>query len=321
MEVQPDLAAWLDLADQDLAKQNVPVSDRIILSIHRLVQWKAIMDENGDPYPLDPARLVKNDWFFPLAKMVGGWYRSRYAGATKIVPDGPLKTFVLIRFTPFVVEIPKHRTELGEEAETAWMHLSDKVRDDEHPVDWIVRPPELNSLVPKARTALEADLLRVADALRFIYIATISVPTAGQDELLSLLRAIVPHLNQAAEMIGQSKTQTLLMSYWELQMAAESAVKAFLLRKTGRYSKSHDFPKLTKEALLADPTFPSRTLATFPNQQRVINMRYGIGAPPPWETCFTDYCAILEFIRASLHRLPRIGIGSASFLLKTPSWI
>ncbi len=87
METQPDLAAWLDLADKDLAKHNVPVSDRVILSIHRLVQWEAIIDENGNSYSLDAARLVKNDWFFPLAKQVGGWYRSRYADAARIAQD------------------------------------------------------------------------------------------------------------------------------------------------------------------------------------------------------------------------------------------
>ncbi len=157
----------------------------------------------------------------------------------------------------------------------------------------------------------------------FIYIATISVSNnAGQDELLSLLRAIVPHLNQAAEMFGQGKAQALLMSYWELQMAAESAVKAFLLRKTGRYSKSHDFPKLTKEALLADPTFPSRSAGDFPQPSpRDQDAVWDWCRPPPWETCFTDYCAVLDFIRFSLQRLPRMGIGNASLLLKKPSWI
>jgi hypothetical protein len=34
-------------------------------------------------------------------------------------------------------------------------------------------------------------------------------------------------------MVGQHKSQELISSYWELQMAAEAAVKAYLLQTTG----------------------------------------------------------------------------------------
>ncbi len=321
MEMQPDLAAWLELADQSLANQNIPVSDRVLLSIRRLVEWEAIMDENGDPYPLDPATLLQNDWFFPLAKMLGRWYSDRYGDSARTVQDGDLKAFVLIRSTPFLIAIPRHRVESGEEIDTAWMHFSDRVRDDEDPVAWIVRPPNLEVLSQESKTELNADLLRVGNAIRFIYIAAMSVPTAEQPELLSFLRAIVPHLTQAASMIGEGRAQALLTSYWELQMAAESAVKALELRTSGDYSKTHDLQRLARDVLQKDPSFPANTLMTFPDQHRVVDMRYGMGVTPSWDECFNDYCAILEFIRSCLQRLPRIGIGNASLLLKKPDWI
>ncbi len=267
------------------------------------------MDENGDPYPLDSATLIKNDWFFPLAKMLGRWYSHRYGDAARMVQDGDLKAFVLIRSTPFLIAIPRHKVEPGEEADTAWMHLSDKVRDDEDPLAWIVRPPNLEALSQEAKAELNTDLLRVANAIRFIYIAAMSVPTAEQPELLSFLRAIVPHLTQAANMIGEGRARALLTSYWELQMAAESAVKALQLQISGDYGKTHDLLRLAHDVSQKDPTFPANTLTAFPDQHRVIDMRYGMGDTPSWDECFENYCAILEFIRSCLQRLPRIGIG------------
>jgi hypothetical protein len=48
--IPEDLDAWLDLADRDLANSNTPIHNRPLLSIARLVEWEAIMDENGIPY-------------------------------------------------------------------------------------------------------------------------------------------------------------------------------------------------------------------------------------------------------------------------------
>jgi hypothetical protein len=319
--IPAELDMWLDLADRDLTNSNTPIHNRPVLSIIRLLQWEAIMDANGVPYAVDAHLLVSADWFAPLAKMVGRWYRDRYGQAAEPARNDDLKAFVLIRGTPFEVHIPRHRTEPGEEVGTAWLHLMDSVRDDEIATDWIVKPPNLAALDSEAFAQLESGLSIVATDLRFIDVATISVPHTGPAELPTLLRAIVPHLNRAAAMVGQHQHQELVSSYWELQMAAESAVKALLLQKGGSFKKIHNLQALAKDAALADVTFPSNLLAGFPGQHEVIGMRYGFGDVPRWDQCFKDYCNVLHFIRSCLERMKRYGLGNASFLLKRPAWV
>jgi hypothetical protein len=145
-EMPVELEAWLDLADQDLANRNTPIADRTLLSIQRLLDWEALMDEDGVPFSMDPHELVDSDWFIPLAKMVGAWYRKRYGESAKVSSNDALRAFVLIRTTPFSINIPRHQVESGDESGTAWMHLSDKVREGEKVLSWIAKPPDLTTL-------------------------------------------------------------------------------------------------------------------------------------------------------------------------------
>jgi hypothetical protein len=319
--IPEDLAAWLNLADRDLTNSNTPIHNRPLLSIIRLVQWEAIMDVNSVPYALDAHLLVNADWFAPLAKMIGRWYRDQYGNSASPVRNDGLKSFVLIRGTPFEVQIPRHRMEPGEEVGTAWLHLSDRIGDDEAAADWIVRPPSFSALATDALAQLQVDLSTVANALRFIDVATIGIPHTGPTELPTFVRAIVPHLNRVAMMVGQHQHQELVSSYWEMQMAVESAVKAFLLQAEGSFKRTHDLRALAKNAASTDSTFPADILASFPDQHQVIDMRYGLGNVPCWEQCFEDYCNILRFIRLCLERMRRYGLGNARILLKRPAWV
>lgn len=166
------------------------------------------------------------------------------AGESKIVG------FVLVRLSPFLIKVPTNRAEPNSEPDTAWLRFMDQVLPDEDVLAWVTRGPNLNGLPDLA--SLRQDITEVANNLRFIYTATLGIVTENNEQLLAFVRGVRSHLNHAARRLADQRAQDVVESYWEMQMAAEVALKALLLQRTHAFSFTHSLTNLVTDVQAID---------------------------------------------------------------------
>jgi len=154
--------------------------------------------------------------------------------------------------------------------------------------------------------SVKQDITEVGNDLRFIYTASLGVMTGKDEQLLAFIRAVRTHLNRAAQLVSNQRSQEVVESYWEMQMAAEVALKALLLQRTGKFPFIHTLGVLVKDIQEIDSSFPSDPLGDFPNDKEIIKKRYGTGRVS-WAGTYRHYRLILKLIRATLERIKRIG--------------
>jgi hypothetical protein len=249
---------------------------------------------------------------------ITAWYRLQYGDAARFNGKEPLTGFLLIRKTPFLLRAPPHIVKPGSENGTAWLHLVDRVLDEENALDWVHNLPSTSD--SSERQGWKADATAVAAALRFIQNRVVSLKADGNEELLALAGSIVPHFGQTAAMVASHKAVETIRSYWELQMSAEAGFKSLLLQRSGSYPRTHDLIKLAGEVAKFDASFSSPCLNLFPQWKKVADMRYGTGDAPSWESCYRDYQCILSTVQQCVARWKRADLSDACFLLKKPSW-
>lgn len=318
VDVPDILSENLRKIDEVLAKQNVPIPDRPLAALHRLLILGAIMEEDGTPVNSEPSRVLDADWFPPMMTWLRAWYRQQYGNAARVNIKEPLTGFLLIRKTPFLLHAPPHIVTPGAQNGTAWLHLVDRVLDEENALDWVHSFPTASD--PSEPQEWKADATAVAADLRFIQNRVVSLKGNGNEEFLALARSIVPHFGQAAVMVTSHKPVETIRSYWELQMAAEAGFKSLLLQQSGSYPHTHDLIKLAGEVAKFDASFSSPCLNLFPQWKKAADMRYGTGESPSWETCYRDYRCILLTVRQCASRWKRADLSDARFLLKKPPW-
>lgn len=275
------------------------------------------MEADGTPVNSEPSQLLDADWFPLIMTWITGWYRLEYGNAARVNSQKPLMGLLLIRKTPFLLHAPPHIIKAGDEKETVWLHLVDRVHDEENALAWVQNLPKTSD--QPEREAWKAEATAVASDLRLIQNRVLSLPI-GNEELLALSASIVPHFGQAARMVTSHKRVEIIRSYWELQMAAEAGFKSLLLQLTGSYPHTHDLIKLVGDVTRFDASFSYPSLATFPHWKKAADMRYGTGNAPSWETCYHDYRCILSTVRECAARWNCLGLGDARFLLKKPFW-
>jgi hypothetical protein len=318
VDVPDILSENLQKIDKVLAKQNTPIPDRPLAALHKLLIVGAIMEEDGTPVNSEPSQILDADWFPPIMKWITAWYRLQYGNAARFISKEPLTGFLLIRETPFLLHAPPQIVRAGSEKGTAWLHLVDRVLDDENALDWVHNLPATSD--PSERQGWKADATAVAADLRFLQNRVVSLKPEGNEELLALARSIVPHLGQAAVMVTSHKPVEIIRSYWELQMAAEAGFKSLLLQQNGSYPHIHDLMKLAGDIASFDASFSSPSLNLFPHWKKAADMRYGTGDAPSWETCYRDYRCVFSIVRQCVSRWKRADLSDARFLLKKPSW-
>lgn len=319
VEVPDIFAENLRNIDAVLAKENVPIRDRPLSALYKLLVLGVILEEDGTPLNYsEPAQVVDADWFPPMMKWITSWYRLQYGSAAWFNGKEPLTGFLLVRKTPFLLQAPPYILKDGGEKDTAWLHLLDRVLDEENALEWIQHLPASSDV--SERQAWKTDANAVAADLRFIQNRVVSLKPDGNDELVALAGSIVQHFAQAAVMVASHKPVETIRSYWELQMAAEAGLKSLLSQRTGSYRHNHDLIKLAGDITKLDASFSSPSLHLFPHWKKAADMRYGTGNAPTWETSCRDYRIILSLCRECAARWRGADLSDARFLLKKPSW-
>jgi hypothetical protein len=309
----------LEEIDEYLAVRNIAISNRPLAAVHMLATNGAITARDGSPVSSEPQEIVEAKWFPVVMKWVVAWYQLQYKRAAEPDREEPLIGYVLIRRTPFLIRIPRHIIEAGDQRDTVWLRLADRVLDEENALNWVPDVPATSN--PAHIKTWNTEATSVAADLRFIHNRVLSLPVGAKADLRALSGLILPHFAQAALMVTGHDFRDLIRSYWELQMAAEAAFKSLLLQKTGTFPQIHDLIELADRVAATGMLFSTQSLRKFPHWKKVADMRYGRGKAPKWETCYRDYRSILSTVRQCATHWKCLGLSNASFLLQKPFWI
>lgn len=172
--------------DEILAAQNLPIQDRPLAALHRLLLFGLITEKEGSPVDSEPSRVVSANWFVPIMRWITAWYRQQYGNAARVNSKERLTGFLLIRKTPFVFHAPAEIVKPGTENGTAWIHLVDRVLDEEEALDWVHDAPGTADATERQRW--KADTSAVAADLRFTHNRVLGLRSDANEEL----RALVP---------------------------------------------------------------------------------------------------------------------------------
>lgn len=312
-----NLATLLEMTDEILAERQVPVAERPLLALTQLVSCELIAGSDGLPIQPNGFAITESDAFKPLAKMIGEWYRQQYGQTTMAPKKEKLAGFVLVRRSPFLLEVPANLLEPGDEPDTVWLRFTERVLAEEDVLKWISHGPNLHGLADISN--LQQDITKVANDLRFIHIAALGILTKKDASLNAFVQGVGTHLEQAAHRVVKQKTQDVVESYWDMQMAAEIALKGLLLHKNGTFPYSHSLRKLVAAIVAIDASFPADCLGNFPDDHETVNRRYGKGNVS-WGQTFADYLMVLALVRNAMKRMERIELGNASFCIRKAPW-
>lgn len=316
------LADWLDLIDQLLAASDVALPERPLQAVLRLLSLEALTVNIGDE-PVKFAGFADHaaePWFRILYIHVERWYQKTY-GEEAVRGRGvrPLQAVVLIRGVPYALVIPAIRNVVHKEHVEAWMYFEEGLGDDECALQWVQHAPEPEALGAQRRAELEENANRISRAMRRVYFRRMGVPATPEAE--GLAEAARGYLESAAIRLRSAKAQELGPAFFDLQMAAESAVKLVLQINTGGYPHSHLLADLLKSSAKFGVVFDVDRLAGWPAFATMSDYRYSQGDTGGIEHVFSAYLLILDLVAAAMSVIKSpLGSGSG-FLLRRPPWL
>ena len=158
---------------------------------------------------------------------------------------------------------------------------------------------------PKRHAAFTQAVLHVTNRLRSIN-NDLNTATHASKAVQRMSSTVIRHFDKAAVDSATADFSANALAPWELQMACEKTMKAYLWQIEGRYPETHDLRVLNRiaEETLQWPEGKS-TLADFPSEKRVIRWRYAeLSAPLPSEL-WRMYGAAIELCHAYSSRMSR----------------
>ena len=245
----------------------------------------------------------------------GALRRSTYAFATGTNP----RTCSLLRYAP-LFRLPLVLTELGLKG-TTWVRFPKEVLTQELPLEWIESSPPLAEIPAKRKQTLEDSVRHVAALLRGIN-NDLNTADLGKSGPRALVGTVLRHLEKAAIDASTEDQSSSSLAIWELQMASEKTMKAYLTQKGVTYPPTHDLRLLQKLALVHDDFGDARTpMAAMPSERRVMAWRYSeLSSPKPSEF-FRIYSAALTLCSLYAGRMSRKYVfNNFAIQLKRPSW-
>lgn len=318
-----EMAHWLELFDQELAELEIPVPKRPMRALQMLFEHDAIEVQVGEPVTADTlASFADTQWFRVLYAAVEHWYVEAF-GPQAVLTRGnpPLDGAVLVRATPFALRIPSNRQKVHIPSEQSWMYFDDGLGEDEVAHDWIVDGPDLSRLGADARAAVEADAARVASALRFLAFRRVGTQADGNKAAQQLVVNLLSSLQQAARRLVGGLEAERGPAWYDLQIAAESALKAVLQVHEGRQPYDHSLDRLLRRASAYGVVFDAARLEDFPSPEEAAEWRYGQGDPWRLEFLYQAYLTTLDLATAALAQVP-LGIQPGfGLLVRYAPWL
>lgn len=320
-ELAARLDHWIELIDRGLAEADVPLPERPFEALRDLLRAGAVAVRAG-PEPLDTAKVldhIDEPWFRALYTGVEQWYLDRY-GEKALKPRGnaPFVGVVLIKGSPFLIEVPVYRSKIEVEGREAWMYFEEGVHEMEDPKAWLPDQPRFDWLSESERRDAEARLLTVASSLRAIHHRLLG---AGSDTISAGLRQTIrANLESAAHRVRDAKGPALAPAWYDLQLAMESALKLALHTKAGGFRHIHSITDLLARAVDAGVVFDAARLAEWP-QKQISDFRYGHADAGGVAKTYDAYVLALDVVVASLQVLEPPLPSGAGLLLRCAPWL
>lgn len=318
-----EISRWLDLFDEILTLEEVPLSQRPLRALTSLFVEGAMEVRVGDDL-LDtskPHEHAQSLWFRILYQAVEHWYVERF-GAVAVKGKGvpPLDGAVLIRNVAFALVVPANRREVEVEGEQAWMYFDDGLGTEEDPARWIANSPNLARLSDQDREQVLADARDVSNTLRFVEFRRVTSNVGDSQDARKLVAATSTYLQQAARRMVSGKTDERGPAWFELQMANETALKAVLCNATGKAPHIHELPKLLAAAAEQGIKVKLGLFDDWPDFKSMSDWRYGQGNPWRLEWLYAAYRLTLKVARGAMAEMP-IGLKPGfGILLQFPPW-
>jgi hypothetical protein len=315
------IAERLPLHDDYLAKAGVDLQDRPFRATLDFIHVWIVAIDLGDGGIVEPNApdMVKTRWFGMILRLVQKWYRQRYGDAMTESTERTLTAFVLIWSTAFQLSIPSIIPDPEAPPGSAWLRFPNKVLPAEKPLKWIRPAPSTEQLSPSERHELEVTATAVATSMRSINLSLLGIPHSSTD-LAGLLTAARSHLTSSAVKAIQGGHPSLEIGCWDLHMAAECSLKAYVKVQTGSFPKSHDLDCLFRLTSNGLPQLQPADLKRLPPWKVAVAYRYGDGPKLSVVAFFEIYRAVLRIVDAALNPLATFRLGDARIDLARLPW-
>jgi len=309
------LIEQIEVIDELLTKTKVPFSLRP-LQVAIIFVEECIVDIKGD----SKDNYGEKAWFAHIYSKSEEWYKNKYGDLLKHKP--PILSGVVHLFgTPCSIKIPLTKTEPAEE-ERIWLVFPKEVLSDEDPLSWLEVKPNLNNIPDSELSILREEISFVATSLRKITNDIRNSDFVENDEKM-LGTSVISHLEKASTDILSQKKEQLSIGFWELHLAIEKIIKAYLIQKGEAPPKTHDLLQLRE---LADRIIESNELdkpfLLCPSADDAIKYRYGENESINVNELLDFYNATLEIVAFYSGKIGRrkLVMNNAKFLIQSPPW-
>lgn len=314
----------LELIDESLALDGIPVSQRQIRAARELVDKFIPSIRFGEDVQKSPGEFNEyssEPWFKAIYGHVEKWYQNRYGTRLKAPTINVMRGVTLIASTPYELHVPVTASQVEVEFESAWLSFPPALVPGEDVCRWVVNPPMWDTYSEEENDRNTRTMSEVANLLRRISCyktgATINDPLVR-----NLLAGVRVHLHSAAYLISREDEEGgYARAQWELQMACESAYKGFLQQKNGQFPEIHDLFAIHDLSKLSEQSVKRQWLKDIPRWNKAANLRYGIGDHPTVNGIFFWYKQTLRIIAGVFESLDRVDLTEARLLIRMAPWI
>jgi len=199
----------------------------------------------------------------------------------------------------------------------AWFRIPNELRPGEEPLAWMNSAPNAPALPARARAAMAKDLAEVVRLTRSIHVDVFSL-SRKTEPFAGLIDTVQSHLSKAVDDIYAVKPPRAGAAMWELHLAMEKVLKAYLAQRGQAFKLTHDLRPLYKQALAAGlPAMEAGLVGSLPASKTSIRHRYGQGPPPSISAAYGAYRRALQVVRHCTSNLQHtLHMTNTAFLIK-----
>lgn len=313
--LQAHLDDFLPHLDQALSTAGMPISERPMEAAkffvdHLVLEIKGDTKEN---YLLRP-------WFASIFRPIQDWYKKRY-GEVQVHPKHTLIGAIKHHGALYPLRIPL--TVIKPQGDgTCWLTFATDVLPGEDPTSWIVNGPLLELMRPKQLAVLQKEAASITTRVRGIanHLLTTDLP---EDSARMMVNSVLRHLEKAASDMCAQGPETASLAVWDLHMACEKIMKAYLTQEGIMYPKIHDLRDLNKLAPSKhDWSSVKAAIVRFPAERRVMQLRYQEVDAPTLNDLWRFYEVALLVCATYASRMSRTFVfNNFAVHLRRPPWL
>lgn len=259
--------------DARLQHSDISLAERTLSAATIFVGQMVLEVRNGDTVEdtTNTTDYVARPWVAIIYHHVKNWYRDHYGEALNANESGKAHGYVLVRSLPVELIVPLTRSRVETPSKTAWLSFPKEVENDEDPLQWLEKSPNVAALGEGDRKALIKDAREVATALRSIWVNSMGI-NPSDDTMYGLLNGIAGEFESAAQKAVRNEAAGRPATLWNIHLAIEFALKAFSQHKTGKFRETHNlFDDVTTHGVVAN----RNALKKLRRESQVIDNRYG----------------------------------------------